>query len=73
MFFDQAWPERIEKFMDTTALEVGMFAQNLSSYLLEEKISPEEIKKNLEEELFVLSEAHYQRYFKLEEHFREKS
>ena len=41
-------------------------------YLLEEKISPEEIKKNLEEELFVLSEAHYQRYFKLEEHFREK-
>ena len=42
-------------------------------YLLEEKISPEEIKKNLEEELFVLSEAHYQRYFKLEEHFREKS
>ena len=42
-------------------------------YLLEEKISPEEIKKNLEEELFVLSEAHYQRYFKLEEHFREKT
>ena len=41
-------------------------------YLLKEKISPEEIKKNLEEELFVLSEAHYQRYFKLEEHFREK-
>ena len=41
-------------------------------YLLEGKISPEEIKKNLEEELFVLSEAHYQRYFKLEEHFREK-
>ena len=41
-------------------------------YLLEEKISPEVIKKNLEEELFVLSEAHYQRYFKLEEHFREK-
>ena len=41
-------------------------------YLLEEKISPEEIKENLEEELFVLSEAHYQRYFKLEEHFREK-
>ncbi len=41
--------------------------------LLEEKTSPEEIKKILEEELFVLSEAHYQRYFKLEEHFREKS
>ena len=38
MFFDQAWPERIEKFIDTTALEVGMFAQNLSTYLLEEKI-----------------------------------
>ena len=38
MFFDQAWPERIENFIDTTALEVGMFAQNLSSFLLEEKI-----------------------------------
>ena len=38
MFFDQAWPERIEKFIDTTALEVGMFVQNLSTYLLEEKI-----------------------------------
>ena len=42
-------------------------------YLLEEKISPEEIKKNLEEELFVLSEAHYHRYFKLEQHIREKT
>ena len=38
MFFDQAWPERIENFIDTTALEVGIFAQNLTSFLLEKKI-----------------------------------
>ena len=38
MFFDQAWPERVDKFIDTTAVEVGMFIQNLSTYLLEEKI-----------------------------------
>ncbi|WP_438964646.1 nitroreductase family protein [Winogradskyella sp.] len=38
MFFDQAWPERIDDFIDTTAVEVGMFAQNLSSYLLEKQI-----------------------------------
>jgi len=38
MFFDQAWPERIERFIDTSAVEVGMFIQNLSTYLLEEKI-----------------------------------
>lgn len=38
MFFDQAWPERIESFIDTSAVEVGMFIQNLSTYLLEEKI-----------------------------------
>ena len=38
MFFDQAWPERVENFIDTSAVEVGMFIQNLSTYLLEEKI-----------------------------------
>ena len=38
MFFDQAWPERVDKFIDTTAVEVGMFIQNLSTYLLEEKL-----------------------------------
>lgn len=38
MFFDQAWPERVDYFIDTTAVEVGMFIQNLSTYLLEKKI-----------------------------------
>jgi hypothetical protein len=38
MFFDQAWPERVNDFIDTSAVEVGMFIQNLSTYLLEEKI-----------------------------------
>ena len=38
MFFDQAWPSRVDKFIDTSAVEVGMFIQNLSTYLLEEKI-----------------------------------
>ena len=38
MFFDQAWPSRVNKFIDTTAVEVGMFIQNLSSYLLEQNI-----------------------------------
>mgnify|MGYP001263938849 CR=1 FL=1 len=38
MFFDQAWPERVDSFIDTSAVEVGMFIQNLSTYLLEEKI-----------------------------------
>ena len=38
MFFDQAWPERVEKFIDTSAVEVGMFLQNLSTYLLEKKL-----------------------------------
>ena len=35
MFFDQAWPSRVNRFIDTTAVEVGMFIQNLSTYLLE--------------------------------------
>lgn len=38
MFFDQAWPSRVNRFIDTTAVEVGMFIQNLSSYLLENKV-----------------------------------
>jgi len=38
MFFDQAWPSRVEDFIDTSALEVGMFIQNLTSYLLEQNI-----------------------------------
>ena len=38
MFFDQAWPERDENFIDTSAIEVGMFLQNLSTYLLEQGI-----------------------------------
>ena len=29
-----------------------------------------DLKKSIEEELFALSEAHYQRYFKLEDHYR---
>tara|TARA_B100001121_G_C18645923_1_gene601630 strand:- start:993 stop:1493 length:501 start_codon:yes stop_codon:yes gene_type:complete len=38
MFFDQAWPSRVDDFIDTSALEVGMFIQNLTSYLLEQNI-----------------------------------
>jgi len=38
MFFDQAWPSRVNYFIDTSAVEVGMFIQNLSTYLLEKKI-----------------------------------
>jgi len=38
MFFDQAWPSRVNHFIDTSAVEVGMFIQNLSTYLLEKKI-----------------------------------
>ena len=38
--------------------------------LIKETMNPEGLKKQLEEELFILSEAHYQRYFKLEKHFR---
>ena len=38
MFFDQAWPSRVDRYIDTSAVEVGMFIQNLSSYLLEQNI-----------------------------------
>ena len=38
MYFDQAWESQIDKFIDTSAVEVGMFIQNLSSYLLEKNI-----------------------------------
>ena len=38
MYFDQAWESQIDKFIDTSAVEVGMFIQNLSSYLLEKDI-----------------------------------
>ena len=38
MFFDQAWPSRVNSYIDTSAVEVGMFIQNLSSYLLEQNI-----------------------------------
>jgi len=38
MFFDQAWPNRVDDFIDTSAVEVGMFIQNLSSFLLEKQI-----------------------------------
>lgn len=38
MFFDQAWPEYVDRFIDTSAVEAGMFIQVLTNYLLEEKI-----------------------------------
>lgn len=38
MFFDQAWPERVDNFIDTSAVEVGLFIQILTLYLLEYKI-----------------------------------
>jgi len=38
MFFDQAWPSRVNYFIDTSAVEVGMFIQNFSTFLLEKKI-----------------------------------
>lgn len=37
-FFDQAWPERLNGLVDVTAFEVGLFVQNLSSFILEEEI-----------------------------------
>lgn len=37
-FFDQAWPERVNDIIDVTAVEVGMFVQNLSSFILEEEV-----------------------------------
>ena len=38
MFFDQAYPKHVNRIVDSVAVEVGMFIQNLTSYLLEEKI-----------------------------------
>ena len=38
MFFDQAWPNRVDQFIDTSAVEVGLFIQVLTMYLLESKI-----------------------------------
>jgi hypothetical protein len=38
MYFDQAWASQIDRFIDTSAVEAGMFIQNLSSYLLEQNI-----------------------------------
>ncbi len=38
MFFDQAWASRVNHYIDTAAVEVGMFIQNLSTYLLEQDI-----------------------------------
>lgn len=38
MYFDQAWESQVDNFIDTSAIEVGMFIQNLSSYLLEKNI-----------------------------------
>jgi hypothetical protein len=37
-FFDQAFSERIDKIVDTTCVEVGIFIANLGLYLLEENI-----------------------------------
>ena len=38
MFFDQAWESRVDVYIDMVAVEVGMFMQNLSTYLLEKGI-----------------------------------
>ena len=38
MFFDQAWPEKVDRFIDTAAVEAGMFIQVLTNYLLESKV-----------------------------------
>lgn len=38
MYFDQAWASQVNNFIDTSAVEVGMFIQNLSNYLLEQQI-----------------------------------
>lgn len=35
MFFDQAWPDRVNNISDSVSVEVGMFIQNLTTYLLE--------------------------------------
>ena len=38
MFFDQAWASQVNNYIDTSAVEVGMFIQNLTTYLLEYKL-----------------------------------
>lgn len=38
MFFDQMHESEIDKFIDTSAVEVGLFLQNLTSYVLEKGI-----------------------------------
>ena len=38
MYFDQAWASQVENYVDTAAVEVGMFIQNFSTYLLEQNI-----------------------------------
>ena len=35
MFFDQAFPDRVNNISDSVSVEVGMFIQNLTTYLLE--------------------------------------
>ena len=38
MFFDQKILSRVNRIVDSVAVEVGMFIQNLTSYLLEQNI-----------------------------------
>ena len=38
MFFDQAFPNHVEKIIDSVAVEVGLFCANLTTYLLENNI-----------------------------------
>ena len=35
MFFDQAYPKHVNRIVDSVCCRVGMFIQNLTSYLLE--------------------------------------
>lgn len=35
MFYDQAFPDRVDHISDSVSVEVGMFIQNLTTYLLE--------------------------------------
>ena len=37
MHFDQAFPERVERIVDSISIDAGMFIQNLTNYLLEQK------------------------------------
>ena len=38
LFFDQMHESYVDQFIDTSAVEVGLFLQNLTSYLLEESL-----------------------------------